>query len=576
MKVAILFSLASSVCVLGDPQYVKLEASVLRGATYKESQKGAKPFMLEKRADDGSVTMELQNAQSFYQVEIEIGSDKQKVGVLIDTGSSDLWVTNSNNTYCSSSSSKKMKRDGSRNVLRKGRDLSDLYNFNSPNEDNNAKALLSGWGDLTTAETVTQDETQTALAAQATVDCSQYGTFDPSTSDSFHNNGTKFEISYADSTFARGTWGYDDVTFSGVTVNDLSLAVADETDSATGVFGIGFRELETTYSGGGPEHYIYDNLPYKLVDQGLIGRASYSIYMNSSDSSTASILFGAVDQSKYTGDLGLLPIINTVASYGYEKPIKLQITLSAITLTNSKGQQVSIGSGAAAALLDTGTTLTYAPNEVVEKLAETLDFVYSSSVGAYVARCDDVESYAVNFDFQGKVIEAPLSSFLIALQTNSGVVSSYCALGIFSSGDETITLGDSFMRNAYIVADLEGYQIAIGNVNLNPGDEQIEIISGDSIPSASSVSDYSNTWGASATALDTDRTTTLGSVTAVSDEKVTSTKKVSNVETSTSSGSGSVSESSGSSSNSNNSPRTVGFSLCAVLCALVISILAVC
>ncbi|ESW97796.1 hypothetical protein KL918_003175 [Ogataea parapolymorpha] len=576
MKVATLFFLASSVCVLGDPQFVKLEASVLRGSTYKDSQKGAKPFMLEKRADDGSVTMELQNAQSFYQVEIEIGSDKQKVGVLIDTGSSDLWVMNSNNSYCSSSSTKKLKRDGPADALQKGRDLSDLYNFNSPNEDNNAKGFLGGWGDLTTVETATQDETQTALAAQATVDCSLYGTFNPSTSNSFHNNGTTFEISYADRTFARGTWGYDDVTFNGVTVNDLSLAVADETDSSTGVFGIGLRELETTYSGGGPQHYIYDNLPFKMVDQGLINRAAYSVYLNSTESSTASILFGAVDQSKYTGSLGLLPIINTAASYGYQKPLRLQITLSAITVSDSRGQQASIGSGAAAALLDTGTTLTYAPSEIVEKLAETLGFDYSSSVGAYVARCRDVDSYAVNFDFQGKVIEAPLSSFLIALQTNSGEVSSYCALGIFSSGDESFTLGDTFLRNAYFVADLEGYQIAIANVNLNPGAEQIEVISGNSIPSASSVSDYSNTWGASATALDTDRPTTLGSVTAVGDERVTSTKKVSSVKTSTSSGSGSTSESSTSSSHSSNGPRTVGFSLCAVLCAFLISILVVC
>ncbi|KAG7856656.1 hypothetical protein KL919_004186 [Ogataea angusta] len=532
--------------------------------------------MLEKRADDGSVTMELQNAQSFYEVEVQIGSNNQTLGVLVDTGSSDMWVMNSNNSYCSSSSSKKVKRAGSADAPKRGRDLSSLYNFNSRKDDNNAKALLGGWGDMTTTEISTQDETQTASAAQATLDCSQYGTFDPSESTSFHNNGTTFEISYQDNSFAYGTWGYDDVTFNGVTVNDLSLAVADETNSEMGVLGIGFRELETTYSGGGSQHYVYDNLPFKMVDQGLVGRAAYSVYLNSSDASTASILFGAVDHSKYSGDLVLVPIINSAVSLGYQKPIKLEITLSAITVSNSNGQQASIGSGAAAALFDTGTTLTYAPSDIIEQIAESLDFDYSSSVGAYVAKCSSVESYSINFDFQGKVIEAPLSSFLVALQTTSGQISSYCALGIFSSGDESFTLGDSFLQNVYFVADLEGYQMAIADVNLSPGDEQIEAISGDSIPSASSVSDYSSTWGASATVLDTGKSTSLGSVTAVTTGKVTSSMKAeSGVATDTSAGSGSTSSSSGSSSGSSKASKAVSFSFGAVLCAFVVSVLVI-
>ncbi|KAH3671008.1 hypothetical protein OGAPHI_000719 [Ogataea philodendri] len=543
-------------------QFVKLEAAISRGDTFKDSVRGAKPYMLEKRADDGSVTMELKNTQSFYEVELGMGSDNQTVGVLLDTGSSDLWVMNSNNSYCSSNSNKKRGLA----LEKRGRSLQDLRNLNvSP-----GKAVQRADTTETRTEFFGGNEATSSVAAEATLDCSKYGTFDPDSSNSFHKNGTDFAITYADKTFANGVWGYDDISFGGVTVEDFSFAVADDTDSEMGVFGIGFRELETTYSSNTSETpYIYQNLPFKLVDQGLTNKAAYSVYLNSSDASTGTVLFGAVDHSKYTGTLGLVPIINTAASAGYKNPIQLEITLSAITASDGSGSQASVGVGAAAALFDTGTTLTYAPSDIIEQIAELFQLQYSSSAGAYVTKCSSVEDYTLNFDFQGQVIEAPLSSFLVSLQTNSGSTSSYCALGIFSSGDSSFTLGDSFLQNVYFVADLEDYQLAVAPVNLSASSEDLEAITS-GIPSASSVSAYSSTWGVSASALDVDASTSLASITSVASTKAAASTVVSDGSISVSS-STSSSSSSSSGSGSKAEAGTISKSVGAIVFALVVA-----
>lgn len=49
-----------------------------------------------------------------------------------------------------------------------------------------------------------------------------------------------------------------------------------------------------------------------------------------------------------------------------------------------------------------------------------------------------------------------------------------CLFGIVSGGDNTSTiLGDTFLRSAYVVYDLENYLIGIANTNFNPGASDI-------------------------------------------------------------------------------------------------------
>ncbi|ODV94348.1 hypothetical protein PACTADRAFT_86535 [Pachysolen tannophilus NRRL Y-2460] len=425
-----------------------------------------------------------ENAQTFYLVNLKIGSNKQSVDVLVDTGSSDLWVMGSNNPYCSSSSfslSKEM--------------IPKLQNFT------NTHLKIPEHGDSKLRTFLQKDSFQ---SSENGINCSEFGTFNNKNSKTFRSNQTEFLIQYADYTFSYGEWGHDDVTIGGVKINDLSFAVANQTNSSISVLGIGLEGLETTYTAGKnyPNSYTYANLPSKLVQNKLISKKIYSIYLTGS--SNGSILFGAVDHKKYIGTLTTLPVINTLESEGYSKPVKLEIILTGITLTSntSVGEETveNITSTASPALLDTGTTLTYVPVAVMEKLATALNASFLPSFGYYVLDCSEDTNYkkttqytTVDFKFSGVTIKVPITDLLIEVLSFGSTA--YCAVGTLPSGDNNYILGDSFLKSAYVVYDLEEFQISLAqfNKNFQPGIENIETIES-SVPLATLATDYSNTW----------------------------------------------------------------------------------
>lgn len=546
-----------------DLKYFKLTAQKLRGSNINDAVVGAEPILLEKRdGTDGYVTLDLLNENTFYLAHIELGTPSQKVGVLVDTGSSDLWVVASNNSYCESGTTGSLNKKARADII-------DWTTINSTDVSHQSSDF--------------QNKASTSSSTSSDmIDCSKYGTFDFSTSETFHSNNTDFSITYADGTFAKGTWGYDDFVIGSTNVTNLSFAVCDNADNSMGILGIGLAGLETTYSGSssssaGP--YKYENLPVKLKNEGIIDLVSYSIYLNDTSSSTADILFGAVDHNRYTGNLVALPIVNILSSKGYTSAIQLDITINSLTLiNNSTSKEATIGSGAAAALLDTGTTLTYLPSDVLNGILNNLNAKYSSSAGYYIMTCSDADDYSLDFDFQGQVISIPLSSFLISLVTTTGSTSSYCMVGLQSSGDSTFTLGDSFLRNVYMVADLENLEIGLAPANYDSQDsEDIEVMS-TGIPNAVTPVN-SMTWGASSstslyvqsgismTAMGS-KTTSASfqskNATTATKKTTTSTKPTSSTESSTSSSVTATSTSNTSSSDSSNTSSSSSVSVSSI------------
>lgn len=535
---------------------------VTRGDTYANSHRDKRLRLAKRSSPDGTVETALENQSSFYSVEISIGDHNENVTVLMDTGSSDLWVTGSNNPYCSSSSSS----SSSSSWRRKWRNIEDFDTSNIPslghrrastnvtlfNNQNKANGDQQSTQPFETASE-TAMETQTGVSSsQATIDCSEYGTFDVDDSSTYHSNDTEFYIVYGDSSYAYGTWGYDDVTVGGTTVRDLSFAVANQTNSSVGVMGIGLEGLETTYSGSTAANgnsYTYPNYPAKLVDEGIIHKRVYSLYLDSSDAQEGNILFGGVDHAKYNGTLITVPLINTLESSGYNEIIKLEVTLSGIG-TNVSGEETTITTTKYPALLDSGTTLTYLPSTVISSIADSIGASYSQSTGYYLTECYGSGDGYIVYDFQGKLIYVPLED--IVLSTSSGYT---CVLGLFDSGDDSSILGDSFLRSAYVVYDLDDLTVSLAQAKYTD-EEDIEVVTS-TIPSASSAADYSSTWSTQQSATSTgDIFTNSDSNAAASDSGDDDSSG-----SSTRSSSSSTSSSTGSSSDSRSEGVSLNFSV---------------
>lgn len=505
----------------------------------KRTPTESSPGTLVKR-DGEPVSLSLANDQMVsYLAELEIGSDSQKVDIVLDTGSSDLWVMASTNPYCT----------------------------------DNVREILTGEG----------------------VNCTDI-TFDyeSSSSWSFNSSSTpEFEIQYGDGSAATGRWGQDTVKFGGITLEKANLALGEESNSSACVFGIGFIENESTadfseYSGPDstwPPPGTYDNVPVQMKNEGLIDKVAYSLWLDQASASTGQILFGGVDHAKYNGTLQILPIVESLAyvRYDFPSPLEFNIVLNSITAVAAGGASVEVMSDTALpALLDSGTSFVYLPEDVAEAIAASLQaFEFTSGSGWYTD-CALGDAGSLRYSFSGVEINVPLSEMLVPLTSDDGTPLSengvsYCQLALMAA-DDTIILGDSFLRAAYVVYDLEKNEIALAQAvtGSDASDSNVEAISSD-IPSATTASGYSSTSFTTrySATYSTIFSTPTGDVSARISGGISATARVSDASatgsvatgTASSSGSSGSSTRAASSSSSSGAASPVGFSPVAALAA---------
>lgn len=489
---------------------VKVDFGVLRGSLPAELERFRRGT-LGRREDMAS--MALTNEQTYYSTDLKIGSDGQEVTVLVDTGSLDLWIMSSD-VECESDS------DSSSYSKRRVLDLDKVYDASrnsherlkrAENKDSFGLLVSQIFGTMAPGvETVVysvSDPYATAIpslpdggsgsgsgggsgSGSGGASCTLDGSFNTDTSDTFSANSTapEFSIEYADGTTATGFWGTDYVSILNANISDVSFAVVNKTSSGFGVLGIGLEGLETTFSLGSQRSYTYENFPVRLKNSGIINKVAYSLYLNDDTASSGLVLFGAVDHAKYSGQLYTVPIINVYADY-YDHPIRLDVALDSISFETSSSNITAVN-GTMAALLDSGTTYTYLPSWALDNLASSMSGSYSLSMGLYQVSCDysSDDAYAV-FDFSGARIKVPLSDLVVSYSRSCYLTILEQSLTI--GGVEYAVLGDNFLRSAYVVYDLEDYQISLAQASYS-SEEDIDVILS-SVPLAVSADYYSST-----------------------------------------------------------------------------------
>lgn len=393
------------------------------------------------------------NDQLEYLVNITIGTPPQKMGVTLDTGSSDLWVPSVSSRPC------KAKR---------------CYD----------------------------------------------GDFNPSKSSTYNiiDEGG-FNITYAGpGDTDAGNWVEESVTVGGSnTINNTIIGVALDGADNHGVMGVGYdtNEAQPNPSRNGTYPSVLDH----MVSEGIINRKAYSLYLNELNDPTGSICFGCVDSTKYTGQLVTLPL--QLSPYGQSAdpntPNAFYVTLSSVAFVDADGSVTTLSPEgyAQSALLDSGTTETLITNDVLEPLARGLGALYVDNA-AYVVPCAFSNSNAsIRYTFGGRggpSIDVPLSELIYGevippQDYISETGDAACNIGVSGPIEGSVILGDTFLRNAYVVYDLDNYQVAIAQARGGQAStSNIQVIqTGTAIPGASSTASATGTQlsGNAATALAT-------------------------------------------------------------------------
>jgi hypothetical protein len=229
-----------------------------------------------------------------------------------------------------------------------------------------------------------------------------------------------------------------------------------------------------------------------MVQGNLITTNAYSLWLNDLDANTGSILFGGVNKDKYHGDLATVPIIKEFGSY-YE----FIIALTGVTITDGSASTSFDTSSSlpTAALLDSGSSLVYLPNDVTEAIYNNVAAVYDTSAGvAYVPCALASNTSTLDFTFSGQTISIPFNELVLDIGSSNGQPLTFsdgtpaCVFGVAPAQGSEPVLGDTFLRSAYVVYDLANNEISLAQTNFNSStDDIVEITQNSGVPGATEV-----------------------------------------------------------------------------------------
>ncbi|KAI9287754.1 aspartic peptidase domain-containing protein [Umbelopsis sp. AD052] len=370
---------------------------------------------ITRRALSNSVPIYNAVMQGGYAIDLSIGTPGQNFSVILDTGSTELWVPGPScpKTEC----------------------FSTLFN----------------------------PQASTTFVATTDPISLVYGVGS--------DNGT-----YGRDTVTLGGYQVQNQTFGVISsaANNSSPVVGEP--YLNGLLGLAFPSLTYAYKTRKAE---YDPFVFALWKQNQIPQPIFSIYLGAKTAAGESgqVTFGGIDTTKFSGNLQWLQVQmetypNTAANY-YHWNIRL-VGLAA-TL-NGKQSSNLLGATSQIVALDTGTTLSYMSQQVVVNMLKVIapNAIYVQ--GIYVVDCTlATATGTVDFAFgnttdstNAVLLSAPISSLVLPADTNSISTAQTCVWGIVPIDIKelgTYLLGDTFLQSVYVVHDFENHVVGMASAS---------------------------------------------------------------------------------------------------------------
>ncbi|KAK2605895.1 hypothetical protein QQS21_003735 [Conoideocrella luteorostrata] len=288
--------------------------------------------------------------------------------------------------------------------------------------------------------------------------CQAIGNYDPKKSSSSKASSLSTELRYGIGS-AQVDYVLDDIVLpsSSQQMKQVQFGVAESSrDQFSGILGIGHGVGVNTG---------YKNFIDQLADQGVTKTKAYSVALGSKTDKAGVVVFGGIDQGKYSGTLAPLPLIP--ADKSPDGVARFWVTLNSIQHTAANGQTTALTSNTMPVFLDTGATLTLLPPKLADQMAQAVGASKADGNGFYIVDCDLAsQNGTIDFNFEGVTIRVPYKEMIREIQT----LPTSCYLGIMPSTSFTL-LGDTFMRSAYVVFDISNnmtYMAPYANCGAKP------------------------------------------------------------------------------------------------------------
>ena len=411
-----------------------------------------------------------------------------------------------------------------------------------------------------------------------------------------------------------GPIGNMKVNEDGVTANTMGFFVAYDSYNIMGSFGIGGKINNTNWQETDiASNYFNDSFLAldTLKNQGTISSSGYSLWLagnsgnevdltqyqtNSSsyvfsNFSVGSLMLDYVNSTLYTGDLVKFESIpyyevfdegQSFSSNGY--PI-FPLSGAVLIANDSETANLTLSDDITPVLFDSRYTSSYLPIDIIQQIAIQTNAYYVSSLESWYVTCElgDINAY-IEFLFGQLSIEVPLKSFIVnAYMTNSSgektelYFTSYtgekipaCILKMKPSSLIGLSiLGQTFLKYAYLAADLETNEFAIAqaaDINGNSLNTETKVKRDISIATTVHLMEKRETSSTTDSSLISDSTsstessaTTTTTILSTSSQSSSTTSVSTSTSNSSSSSSPSTTSSVSSSSSTSNSNATAQF-----------------
>ncbi|KAK3334234.1 aspartic peptidase domain-containing protein [Cercophora scortea] len=276
--------------------------------------------------------------------------------------------------------------------------------------------------------------------------CQRVGQYDSTKSSTQSSLGTTKTLRYGIGS-ANISYVTDNISLAGstTTLQDVQFGVATSTEDAfSGILGIGYgKDIATRYL----------NFIDQLAVQNATRVKAYTLALGSKDAEEGVIVFGGVDTSKFGGGLAKLPIIP--AADAPDRVARFWVDMSSISITPPNKQTTTFNDSGMPVFLDSGSTMTLLPAALAAAIAADFGAPTLDPNGFYRVDCalTDVNG-TLDFAFDGVTVSVPYSELIREVPSSPPS----CFLGISPSSSFTL-LGDTFLRSAYAVFDLESNAI---------------------------------------------------------------------------------------------------------------------
>ncbi|KAF9902847.1 Type I transmembrane sorting receptor [Linnemannia zychae] len=276
--------------------------------------------------------------------------------------------------------------------------------------------------------------------------CTAHSRYNAAASSTYRKDGRLWDITYGDGSGANGILASEMVNVGGIQVRQtIGLATNESVEFTTspedGLFGLGFSTIQSV---PGVKTFMDNAIAAKAVALPVVSAYLPSIRRNGGKD--GHYLFGAIDDTKFTGNLTYVP----VTQKGY-----WQVSIEDVSFSGQSINQTVEG------IIDTGSTLIMVSDNVATSIHKHVNgSAYSEDYQGWLVPCSvaNATTGSVAFTMAGTPFAVPLADLAWQSITEG---SETCFSGIQGGADGLWILGDVFIKNNYCVFD-HSAQASIG------------------------------------------------------------------------------------------------------------------